>query len=92
MVPSSALIVSADGECLTCGDFYCCKTVRFGSLEFIVDCFSGLSLSPRRSDSDATFMGSTYSRPPSPLWAMIEDSLKEFHTASNGGVGSPSLF
>jgi hypothetical protein len=62
-VPSSTLTVSADGERLTCGGFSLREIVYFGSLEFIIDCFGSLSLSPRRSDSDATIMGSTQSGP-----------------------------
>jgi hypothetical protein len=59
MVPSTALAVSPDDERLTCGGFSLGKTIRFWSLQFIADCFGGLSLSPRRNDSDADFMGST---------------------------------
>jgi hypothetical protein len=68
MVPSSTHAFSADGECLTCGGFFLDETVRLGNFEFITDYFSGLSLSPRRSDSGTTFMGSTRSRPPFPWW------------------------
>jgi hypothetical protein len=63
MVPSSTLTVSTDGERLTCGGFSLREIVYFGSLEFIIDCFGSLSLSPRRSDSDTTIMGSTRSGP-----------------------------
>jgi hypothetical protein len=87
MVHSSALAISADGECLTCSGFSLSKTLRFESLEFIADCFGGLSLSPRRNDSGAAFMGSTHTRPPSLLRAMIEDSTKEFYMASSGEGG-----
>jgi hypothetical protein len=38
--------------------------------------------------SDATFMGSTCSGPPSLLWSMIEDSTEKFHMASEGEGGS----
>jgi hypothetical protein len=73
MIPSSVLAVVADGECLSCGGFSLSETIRFGSLEFIIDCFGDLSLSHRRDGSDATIMGSTCSGPPSPLRAMIGD-------------------
>jgi hypothetical protein len=46
MVHSSALTVVTNSERLTCGGFFLSETVHFGSLEFIVDCFSGLSFSP----------------------------------------------
>jgi hypothetical protein len=47
MVPSSALVVAADDEHLSCGGFSLGETIFFGSLEFITDYFGGWSLSPR---------------------------------------------
>jgi hypothetical protein len=67
MVHSSALTISADGERLTCGGFSLDETILFGSIEFIVDCFGGLSLSPKRNDLGAAFIGTTNSGPPSLL-------------------------
>jgi hypothetical protein len=92
MVPSSALIVAADGECLSCGGFHIGETILFWSLEFIIDDFSGLRFSPRRDGSNANAMGSTPSGPPSPLRAMIGHSTEEFHMVSNeeGGINLPS--
>jgi hypothetical protein len=66
MVPSSTLAITTDGEHLMCDDFSLGETVHIGSFEFIADYFGGLSLSPRRSDLGASFMGSTRSRSPSP--------------------------
>jgi hypothetical protein len=57
MVPSMALAVTADGEHLSCDVFSHSETIRVGSLEFITDCFSGLSLSPMGGGSDAAVMG-----------------------------------
>jgi hypothetical protein len=88
MVHSYALVISTDGEHLTCGGFSLGETIHFGSLEFIVNCFGGLSLSPMRNDSGAAFMGSMHGGPPSPLWPMIEDSTKELYMASSGEGGS----
>jgi hypothetical protein len=92
MVPSSMLIVTADGEHLTCGGFSLGETVLLGSFEFIADYFGGLGLSPRRNNSYTTFMGSTHCGSPSPRWAMMEDSTEEFHMMSSGdgGFGLPS--
>jgi hypothetical protein len=41
------LVVAADSERLLCGGFSLGETIHFESLEFIADCFDGLSLSPR---------------------------------------------
>jgi hypothetical protein len=83
MVHSFALVISADGERLTCDGFSLIETVHFGSLEFITDCFDGLSLCPKGSNPGVVFVGTTHNGSSS-LWAMIEDSTEEFYTASNG--------
>jgi hypothetical protein len=92
MVPSSAITVIADNERLTCGGFSLSETVRLRNFEFIADYFGGLSLSPRRGDSDATFMSSTRNGTPSPQRAMIEDFSEKFLMASSreGGFVLPS--
>jgi hypothetical protein len=82
LVHSSTLVVTTDGERLTCGGFSLDETVRFGILEFIADYFSGMCLSPKESDSGAIFRSTTHSGPPT-LWAMIEDSTEEFFMASS---------
>jgi hypothetical protein len=89
MVPSSTLIVAVEDDCLMCGGFSLGETIHLGSFEFITDYFDGLSLSPRRSNSGDAFMGSTHNGSPSPRQAMIEDSIKEFHTMSSG-EGTPA--
>jgi hypothetical protein len=88
MVHSFAFTVSTNNERLTCGGFFLGETVHFGSLEFITDCINDLSLSSRRNDSGAAFMGSPHSGPPTPPWTMIEESTEEFFMASSGEVGS----
>jgi hypothetical protein len=65
MVPSPTLVVAASGERLTRGGFSLSETVGLGSFEFITDYISGLSLSPKGSNSGATFMRSTHSGTPS---------------------------
>jgi hypothetical protein len=84
MVASSTITVTTDDERLMCGGFSLDEAIHLRSFEFIMNYFSGLSLSPRRGDSSATFMGSTHSGTPSPWWAMIEDCAKEFLMASSG--------
>jgi hypothetical protein len=84
MVPSSALTIVANGEHLSCDVFSLSKTICFGSLEFITDCFGGLSLSCMGDDSDAGVMGSTDGGTPSPLRAMTGDFVEEFHMAMDG--------
>jgi hypothetical protein len=57
------LVVSTEGELLTCGGFSLGETIHFGSLEFIADYFTHLSLPSKGSDSGAVFMGTTRSGP-----------------------------
>jgi hypothetical protein len=87
MVPSSAITVTANGEHLMCGGFSLDESICFVSLEFIANVFGDLSLSPRWDGSDATIMVSTRRGPPSPIWAMIGDSIEEFHMTSDGEGG-----
>jgi hypothetical protein len=84
MVPSSALVVAADGERLSCDVFSLSKTIHFGSFEFIAERFSGLSLSPMGDSLGAAIMGSTHGETPSPLSTMIGNSIEEFHMALDG--------
>jgi hypothetical protein len=92
MVPSLVLTVAADGEHLLCNVFSLGENIRFRSLKFIADRFDGLSLSPMWDSSGATVMVWTRGRTPSPLWAMIGDSIKEFHMALDreGRINLPS--
>jgi hypothetical protein len=83
MVHSSTLTVTTNEESLTCGGFSLSETIRFGSLEFIVNCFGSLSFS-RGGGSVALFVGMTRSESLSPQ-AMIEDFLNEFYMPSTGG-------
>jgi hypothetical protein len=83
MVPLSVITVVANDERLTCDGFSLGETVRLGNFEFIVNYFSGLSLSPRRGDAGAAFMGSTHSGASNPWRPMIEDSAEEFLTTSS---------
>jgi hypothetical protein len=63
MVPSSALTITTNGECFSCDGFSIGETIRSGSLEFIVDRFGSLSLSPTGDNSGAIAMGLAYGRP-----------------------------
>jgi hypothetical protein len=84
MVPSSTLTIATDRECLSYGALSLSETIHFGSLQFIVDRFGGLSLSPMGEGSDAIVIGSACSGPPSPLRAMMGDSVEEVQMASDG--------
>jgi hypothetical protein len=84
MVPSSALVVTADGECLSYDGFSLSETICFGSLEFIANHLGSQRLSPMGNGSDAIVIGSARSRPPSPLRAMMGGSTEEFYTTSDG--------
>jgi hypothetical protein len=72
-----------------CDGFSLGETIHLGSFGFITDYFGDLSLSPRRNNSSATFMGSTRNGSPSLRWHMIEDTTEEFHIASSG-EGAPA--
>jgi hypothetical protein len=82
MVHSSTLIDSTDGEHLTYGGFNLGKTIHFGSLEFIADCFGSLSLSPKGNNSGVAFVGMAHSGSPSPC-TILEDFANEFYTTSS---------
>jgi hypothetical protein len=60
MVHSSAITIAVDGEHLTCGGFSLDETIHLRNFEFITDYFDSLSLTPRRGDACAAFMGSTH--------------------------------
>jgi hypothetical protein len=84
MVPSSSIPITADGERLACGGFSLDEPIHLGNIEFITDYFNGLSLSPRRGNKDAIFVGLTRSGASTPQRAMIEDSTEKFLTALSG--------
>jgi hypothetical protein len=90
MVHSSTLAVTTDSEHLIRGGFSLGETVHFGSLEFIVDCFSSMSLSPKGSNLGIVFMGATCSWSPL-LRTILKDSTDEFYTTSSreGSSGHP---
>jgi hypothetical protein len=75
MVPSSTIAFTTIDKHLTCGRFSLGKTVHLGNFEFIADYFGGMSLSPRRGDEGAAFMGSTHDGVSTPLRTMTEDFL-----------------
>jgi hypothetical protein len=83
MVHSSTLTVTIDDEHLTRGGFSLNEIVRFGSLEFIVNCFGSPSLSPNGSDSGTVFMGMTRNGSLS-LRTILGASTDEFYMASSG--------
>jgi hypothetical protein len=68
------------------------ETIHFGSLEFITDLFSNLSLSPEGNDSGSVFMGMVHNKSSS-LHTIFEESTNEDDTTSSGrgDSGFPSL-
>jgi hypothetical protein len=92
MVPSYAITIAIDGECLMCGGFPLGETVHLGNFKFIANYFGGLSLSPRRGDTCAAFVGSPHSGASTSRRAMIEDSAREFlMTSTMEGSSVPPL-
>jgi hypothetical protein len=92
MVSSSSIAITSDGECLACSRFFLGKPILLGNLEFITHYFAALSLSPRRGNEGAIFMGSTHSGASTLQRATIGESTKEFLTVSSreGSFGHPS--
>jgi hypothetical protein len=93
MLPSSVILIAANGKHLACVGFSLGETVCLGNFEFIADYFGDLSLSPKRGNVGASFMGSTGRGASTLQWAMIEDSTEEFLTTSSGegSFGLPSF-
>jgi hypothetical protein len=89
MVHSSVLAISTDDEPLMHDGFSIGETIHFWSLEFIIYCFGGLSLSPKGTNPGVVFVGIARSGSLS-LWTMIDDSTEELYTASSG-EGSSGL-
>jgi hypothetical protein len=83
MIHSSMLVVTTDGERLTCGGFSLDETIHFGSLEFIINCFGSLSFSPKENNSSTIFVETVRNESPS-LCTIIEDSIDEFYMTSSG--------
>jgi hypothetical protein len=70
MLHSSAIAITTGGKHLTCSGFTPSEIIHFGSLEFIADCFSSLSLSLKGNGSGAIVEGTAHSRSP-PLHAIL---------------------
>jgi hypothetical protein len=88
MVYSPKLSFVANGNNLTGGGLAASETICFGSLEFIVDTLSRLSLSFEESDSGAIFVGMVHSGSPS-LDTTLEVSSGEGSAISSAG-GTPN--
>jgi hypothetical protein len=89
MVPSSSIVVATECEHLTYSGFSLAEPVRLRNFEFIANYFSGLSLSPRRSDEGAVSVGSTHSGASTLQWGTIKGSAKGYLMASSKEGGRP---
>jgi hypothetical protein len=87
MVHSPKPTIVADGNHHNGVGFILGETICFGSLEFITDRFSSLSLSPEGNDLGVVFMGMVHSRSLS-LDTILEESTDEGDTASGRGGSS----
>jgi hypothetical protein len=87
MVHTLKLVIMDDNKHSASVSFTHDKTIHFGSLEFIADHFSSLSLSDKRNVSGVVFVGMTHSGSPS-MHAILEDSVDEGNTTSSGGGSS----
>jgi hypothetical protein len=87
MVHSLRLTIVTDDNHQVGIGFTLGETRHFGSLEFIADHFSNLSLSPEWNDSGAAFVGMAHSGSPS-LHTIFKESADEDDTTSSGGGNS----
>jgi hypothetical protein len=76
MVPSSVFVPITGGERSPYGGFPLDKTIHFGSLEFIADQFSNLSLSPLGSSLGAIIMGPARGGPSLLQWTMTGSPIE----------------
>jgi hypothetical protein len=92
MVLSSSITITVDSKRLVCSGFSLGELICLVNFEFIADYFGGLSISPRRGNKGAIFVGPTHSRASTPQWATIEDPTEEFLTTSSeeGSFDNPS--
>ena len=87
MVNSPKLTIAADGELWTSDNFTPGDTFRFGTLEFIDDCFGSLDVFDGGDIPRAVFVGMTRSEPDS-LHTILETVEDEDITASDEGGSS----
>jgi hypothetical protein len=90
MVPSSAFVPIIGGKRSSGDGFPLGKTICFGSLEFVTDRFSSLSLSPLGGGSGAIIMGLARGGPPLLLRTLTGCPIEGFPVA-HGGEGRTEL-
>jgi hypothetical protein len=79
-LPKPTIIIA--GSNLFSIELACGETIRFGSLEFIADCFDNLSISPEGIDLGTIFMGMAHSGSQS-LHAILKESTGEDDSTSS---------
>jgi hypothetical protein len=89
IVYSLKLSFIANGNNLTIVGLTPGETIRFGSLEFTIDCLGHQSLSSEESDSVAIFVGMVHNGPLS-LHTTLKDSSSEGGATSCAGGSSKS--
>jgi hypothetical protein len=87
MVDSLKPIVITNGNRPTDARFTRGETIHFGSLEFIVERFTSMCLSPEQNDSGVMFVGMVHSGLPS-LHTILKESADESKTTSSRGGSS----
>jgi hypothetical protein len=84
MIPSPVFVAVIGSECSPCDAFSLSETISFGSVEFITNRFSGLSLSPHGDGSGTVVTDPARGEPPLLQWTMTGGPIEGLPTTLNG--------